>query len=132
MGGGEQWGRAEESCSSHSSLSEDDSCSLDPLPDYQQFTGSKDLLASLAPSIPFSSPYLQSPRPPCPPPLPTTQNLVLQPKVQRQVQVAAARLTATWASIVTPMASVIGTTQAAIPMMRPGCEGSPQMLAARS
>ena len=69
--GGEQWGRAEESCSSHSSLSEDDSCSLDPLPaDYQQFTGSKDLLASLAPTIPYSSPYLQSSTPTLPSPAP--------------------------------------------------------------
>ena len=62
------------SCSSNSSLSEEDSLAPEyrtEMPvDYQQFTGSKDLLASLAPSHPYSSPYLQSSTPTLPSPAP--------------------------------------------------------------
>ena len=71
----EQWPKqqVESSCSSHSSLSEEDSLgpeyhTTDHPIDYQQFTGSKDLLASLAPSHPYSSPYLQSSTPTIPSP----------------------------------------------------------------
>ena len=68
-----EWQQVDSSCSSHSSLSEEDSLgpeyhTTDHPIDYQQFTGSKDLLASLAPSHPYSSPYLQSSTPTIPSP----------------------------------------------------------------